>query len=173
MQVYPSALVYPCCLVPAPVLNLAAITRRSASCSQNPAQKLPAEAAYRPCDTAQLLPRLPGTTRQKPLSPRCRDNHHRPGRESFQRSTDPPPTTPRSWRISRSLSCLRLLNRTLHGPHLVMLGIIAHGARYCDRFGNLWVNEVSVATLPAARHKACPFQLGDKLPHLRRHRDPL
>jgi hypothetical protein len=57
----------------------------------------------------------------------------------------------------------------LHGADLVVLGIVARRTRYCDGFGNAWVDKVSVAALAAAIDETRAFKLGDKFSHLLRH----
>jgi hypothetical protein len=50
-----------------------------------------------------------------------------------------------------------------------MLRIVAKRTRYCDRFRNFRVYEVSVATFPAATNETRTFKLGDKFAYLLRH----
>jgi hypothetical protein len=50
-----------------------------------------------------------------------------------------------------------------------MLRVIAKRTGYCDGFGNLRVDKVSVTTLAASIDEARPFKVANKLSYFRRH----
>jgi hypothetical protein len=50
-----------------------------------------------------------------------------------------------------------------------VLGLIAKRTGYCDRFGNVRVNKVSMTTLAAAIDETGSFKVRNKLSQFRRH----
>jgi hypothetical protein len=50
-----------------------------------------------------------------------------------------------------------------------MLRVIAKRTGYCDGFGNLRVDKVSVTALAASVDEACSFKVANKLFYFRRH----
>src|SRR5215470_4115682 len=110
-----------------------------------------------------------GTTRRTQPSRLRRDSLRRSGRESCRHNIRPRRTTRLSLRISRYPSPFRLLDCKLNGPHLVVLSIITQRPRYCHWFGDLRVNEVSMATLAASIYKPGSLKISDQFSDLRRH----
>jgi len=54
-----------------------------------------------------------------------------------------------------------------------MLRVIAKRTGYCDGFGNLRVNKVSVTAFAASVDEARSFKIANKLSYFRRHQVPL
>gem|GEM_PF-4250927 len=54
-----------------------------------------------------------------------------------------------------------------------MLRVIAKRTGYCDGFGNLRVNKVSVTAFAASVDEASSFKVANKLSYFRRHQVPL
>src|SRR5262245_22010870 len=124
---------------------------------------------YPPAGTARLHRRRFRTARRIRLSRHRRGSLRRSGPESCRHSSGLRSTTRRSSRIARYLSCLRLLDCQLNGPHLVLLGIITQCSRYCDRLRNPGVNEIAMASLAAAIDKSGSDEPSDQFSSFRRH----
>src|SRR5262249_3692448 len=95
-----------------------------------------------------------------------RGNRRRSGRENCPHSSDPRRTTRRSLRSARYLSSLRLLDSQLNRSDLILLCVITQRSRYCDGFGDLRVDEISMAALATPDNKSGSLKLGDKFSDL-------
>jgi len=141
--------------------------RRVAFCWQNPDRRSPEAKACPAVYKEQGLPRQSGTARQTPASHRPRGNRRRSNPGNCRRSTGHLQTIQQSLRIWHYPSLLRLLNRQLHGTHLVTLRIVAQATRYCHRFGRLWMHKIAMAALATAVNKIRLFEMRDQLPYIR------
>jgi hypothetical protein len=64
---------------------------------------------------------------------------------------------------------LRLLNGTLYSTDLIQLRVIAKRTRYCNWFGNVRVDKVSVAALAATIDESRALKLDNEISYFWRH----
>jgi len=136
-----------------------------ASCWRSLVPTSAVEAACHRRGTGRRLPRRSRTAPQIPLSHQDRDSPRRLNRVHSPHSTGPPQTIPRSWHISRSLSCPGLLDGSANRADLVVFRVISRFPGDRHWLGHLRMHEVSMTSLSTTIYEASVQQLFCQLPH--------